>query len=469
MSREEVGAIYDQGREAVIGLFMQLQGRIEELERQQRQNSQNSSKPPSSDGYRKPEPKSLRRKSGRRSGGQAGHAGTTLEMTAEPDHVVDYWPERCSGCGSRLKQTAAVGCEARQVHDIPPIAIEVTEHRGMKVCCEKCQMITQGTFPEGVKAGVQYGNGVMAFGVYAHVYQLLPLERTSEFARDVLGCQPSEGTWVNKIIACAEQVAPSVEQIKKAIRAAPVLYVDETGMRVMKTLQWLHTMSTEQLTYYAVDAKRGREAQVRIGVLPGFAGVMMHDKLSSYDLSVGTHALCGAHLLRELTALKQDTRQHWPTRLTTLLIQIKTAVADARALGRTGLSQKTVSAFEADYDRLTRRALQANPRPRHEPHQRGRPKLTPARNLAERLRDHKDCILKFMHDFRVAFDNNLAERDLRMMKVKQKISGCFRSNAGAQRFALIRSYVSSARKQGHRAFDAIRAACDGKPVMLLLA
>ena len=165
LSREEVGGIYEQGREAVIGMFMELQARIEELERQQRQNSQNSSKPPSS-GYRKPQPKSL---SGRRSGGQTGHAGTTLEMAAEPDHVVDYWPERCSGCGSELGQTAAAGYEARQGHDIPPIAIEVTEHRGMKVCCGKCQAINQGTFPETVKPGVQYGNGVMAFGIYAHV------------------------------------------------------------------------------------------------------------------------------------------------------------------------------------------------------------------------------------------------------------------------------------------------------------
>jgi transposase len=469
LSGEEVDAIYDQGREAVKEMFMQLQARIEELERQQRQNSQNSSKPPSSDGYRKPEPKSLRRKTGRRSGGQEGHTGTTLKMAAEPDHVVDYWPERCGECGGALKQTAAAGYEARQVHDIPPIVIEVTEHRGMKVCCGKCQAMNQGAFPETVKPGAQYGNGVTAFGVYAHVYQLLPLERTSEFARDVLGCQPSEGTWVNKIMACARQVAPSVEQIKKAIQAVEVLYVDETGLRVMKKLEWLHTMSSEQLTYYAVDAKRGREAQDRIGVLPGFAGVMMHDKLSSYDLNVGTHALCGAHLLRELTALQQDTRQRWPTRLTTLLIQIKTAVSDALALGQTELSQKTMYAFEADYDRLTRRALQANPRPRHEPHQRGRPKSTPAHNLAKRLRDHKNCILRFMHDFRVAFDNNLAERDLRMMKVKQKISGCFRSKAGAERFALIRSYVSTARKQGFRAFDAIRAACDGKPVQLLLA
>jgi transposase len=469
LSGEEVDAIYEQGREAVKGMFMQLQARIEELERQQRQNSQNSSKPPSSDGYRKPQPKSLRRKTGRRSGGQKGHAGTTLEMAAEPDHVVDYWPERCSGCGSELGQTAAAGYEARQVHDIPPIAIEVTEHRGMKVCCGQCQAINQGRFPESVKPGVQYGNGVMAFGIYAHVYQLLPLERTSEFAQDVLGCQPSEGTWINKVIVCAKQVAPSVEQIKAAIRAAQVMYVDETGMRVMKKLQWLHTMSTERLTYYAVDAKRGREAQDRIGVLPGFAGVMMHDKLLSYDLNIGTHALCGAHLLRELTALQQDTPQRWPIRLQTLLIQIKTAVSNALALGRTELSQKMMAAFDADYDRLTRRALQANPRPHHQPHQRGRPKSTPARNLAERLRDHKDCILRFMHDFRVAFDNNLAERDLRMMKVKQKISGCFRSDVGAQRFALIRSYVSTARKQGFRAFDAIRAACDGKPLKLLLA
>lgn len=386
--------------------------------------------------------------------------------------MEDHWPGRCAECGQKLKADHASGYEARQVHDVPPVRIKVTEHRAMRVCCGRCGAINQAVFPDGVKPGAQYGSGVASIAVYAQVYQLWPLERTRELLCDVLGCEPSEGTLVNMLAGCAERAAPTVAQIKAAITRADVVRFDETGARVAGKLHWLHSASTEALTYYAyyaIDPKRGRSAQERIGILPVFAGVAVHDGYTSYKLDQGEHALCNAHLLRELTALEESSRQRWPTRLKAVLVKMKTCVDNAIERGHTRLHCDVQARLEAEYDRLVKRALAANPRPKYRPDQRGRPRASPARNLAERLRDHKDCVLRFLSDFRVPFDNNLAERDLRMMKVKQKVSGCFRSEAGAHMFAIVRGYLSTARKQGYRALDALRALFDGRPVALQLA
>ncbi len=487
LSEAEVRAVYRQGEDVMVRLFMQLQeqvriltARVNDLEARVNKNSHNSDKPPSSDGYRKPAPKSLRRKTGRRSGGQTGHSGTTLEMVAEPDRVAAHWPTQCAQCGQplALKTTpaSASGYEARQVHDLPPIHIEVTEHRAMQVQCAHCGVTTQAAFPEGVTPGAGYGSGVVALGVYAQVYQLLPLERTRELLGDVVKCRPSEGTLVNMLAACAQRVAPINAQIKAAIVCAQVVHFDETGMRVAGKLHWLHTASTPTLTYYAVDPKRGKLAHARIGILPMYRGVAVHDALSSYlrlPGYAGTHGLCNAHLLRELTALAEDPnhRQRWPTGLKTLLVEMKTGVERTRERGHTHLRRDVQTRLEAEYDRLVKCALRANPRPKYLPGQRGqrgRPRASPARNLAERLRDHKDSVLRFLRDFRVPFDNNLAERDLRMMKVKQKISGCFRSELGAHTFASIRGYISTVRKQGYGALAALRALFDDQPVALQL-
>jgi transposase len=473
-THEEIRQAYAAGVEAVIALFeatfREMNDRLARLEGQLNKNSQNSHQPPSSDGYRRPAPKSLRKKTGRRSGGQSGHAGSTLEMVAEPDRVEAHWPERCAACGEGLgRAESSERYEARQVHDLPPIKVEVTEHRAMQVCCASCGAVTSGAFPAGVKPGAQYGSGVASMAVYAQVYQVLPLERTRELMGDVVGCRPSEGTLVNMLAACAERVAPIEAQIKAALLHSAVMHVDETGLRVGKKLHWLHSASTDTLTYYAVDAKRGRQAHERIGLLGAYAGVAVHDALSSYMGYPGPQALCNAHLLRDLTALEETTRQRWPTRLKTVLIDMKTAVEQAVEQGKPHLARAVQARLEADYDRLVKRALQANPRPKYLPGQRGRPRASPARNLAERLRDHKDSVLRFLRDFRVPFDNNQAERDLRMMKVKHKISGCFRSERGAHAFATVRGYISTARKQGFGAFEALRALFDGAPVALQLA
>ena len=480
LTREEAETIYDAGKERVVEALLEmsvgleqievLKRRIEELERQTKQNSQNSHKPPSSDGYRKPPaPKSQRKRTGRRSGGQAGHPGTTLAMSETPDHVTDYWPERCGQCQSELGRTHASGYERRQVHDIPPVQVEVTEHRAMQVWCGKCGAVTQAVFPGQVQAGVQYGNGVAALAIYAQAYQMLPLERTAELIRDLAGRMLSEGTLVRMLAGCAVRVAPIEQQIKEAIIVAPVAHFDETGLRVCGKLNWLHVASTGKLTYYAIDEKRGTLAHERIGILPRFTGVATHDAYASYLRRAGPHSLCNAHLVRELTALEESTRQRWPTWLKTLLFDVKDHVDQERDQGQTALEPQVLASFEAEYDRLIRRARLSNPRPARLPGQRGRARASPACNLAERLRDHKESVLRFMHDFRVPFDNNQAERDLRMMKVKQKVSGCFRSAEGGRIFASVRGYISTVRKQGHQALAALRALLDGNPVALLLA
>lgn len=475
LNEREVGEIYDQGKTAMVRAYLQLQEqivglmeRVSRLEAQVNQNSQNSSKSPSSDGYKKPSPKSLRKKSGRRGGGQSGHAGKTLERVAAPDQIVTHWPERCTCCGERLSQQHATGCETRQVHDIPPIQIQVTDHQAMHVRCGACGHISQSAFPAQVNFPVQYGSGVMALGVYATMYQLIPIKRSGELMRDVLGRAPSSGTQMNWIQACAERVRPMVERIKRAIHGSGVVHVDETGLRVANRLHWLHTASTATLTYYAVDPQRAGAAFDRVGVLAGFKGVGVHDALPSYLKREFAHALCNAHLLRELTALEEQTQQRWPTQLKALLVDMKTTVEHAAQQGADCLRSDVSARLNLDYDRLVKCALRSNPRPVYRPGQKGRPRASPARNLAERLRDHKHSILRFLSDFRVPFDNNLAERDLRMMKVKQKISGCFRSFEGAHAFATIRSYISTARKQGFGALHALRALFDGHPVNLIL-
>ena len=448
--------------------IMQLMVRVSQLEGQVNQNSQNSNKPPSSEGYTKPPPKSLRQKTGRKKGGQPGHPGKTLERVAQADHVVEYWPMCCEHCEVMLSQTHALGCETRQVHDIPPMKIETTDHQTMQVRCQWCGHTTQAAFPAQIHSKVQYGSGVLALGVYATTYQLLPIDRTCELLRDLFGRTISGGSIMNWIGVCAKRLAPTQALIKAAIHGSAVVHVDETGLRAVGKLHWLHSASTKNLTYYYVDTNRAGKAFDRVGILPGFQGVAMHDALPSYLCRDIQHALCNAHLLRELTGLEEQTRQHWPAQLKTVLIEMKDKVEQAVARGADRLRADVLARLEGEYDRLVKRALQANPRPKYPPGQKGRPPASTARNLAERLRDHKDSVLRFLHDFEVPFDNNLAERDLRMSKVKQKISGCFRTLHGARAFATIRGYISTVRKQGYTAFEALRAFFDFRPVFLAL-
>jgi len=442
-----------------------LTARVTELEARLNKDSHNSHQPPSSDGpAKRPRRRSLRQRSGKKSGGQAGHPGVTRTLVDDPDVVLPHVPTACAECGASLESVPEAGRERRQIIDIPKPRPEVTEHQAVQKACPMCQTVTAGEFPPEVAQPVQYGPRTKAAAVYLQTYQLLPYERTVEALGDLFGVYPSEGTLTSAQGLAYTRLAPVEQAIQDALRRADVAHVDETGIRVAGRTEWVHVMSTALLTFYAHHAKRGREAFVVIGLLIGFCGRRVHDAWAPYLNLSGLYALCNAHLLRELIGLHEETGQPWMHKLIKLLLGMKAAVAEARAAGQTALTPKQCAGYNAAYTRFLNEGLQANP-PSPPTGKRGRPKQTPARNLLDRLGTHRQAILAFMHDFAVPFDNNQAERDLRMLKVKQKVSGCFRSPEGAAYFCRIRGYISTLRKHGYSILDGLTSVFAGQPYM----
>jgi len=474
-SEEEINAAYDEGRTAVILLFqttfLALAERIQKLEDQLAKNSSNSGKPPSSDGYDQPtqRTKSLRKRSRRKSGGQVGHRGETLKAVEKPDFVKVHRVRACQHCGQSLRRRKAIGHETRQVFDLPKIQIKVTEYRAEIKSCSCCGKETRAAFPSEVSKAVQYGTEIKAQLVYLNTEQHIPLERTCDLLEEFYNHRLSEGT----IVAACTEAAQKVVQANEAIKEHLVEHelvggFDETGMMVNGVLNWLHTASTPLLTCYAMHAKRGRVAMQEINILPRFQGRAVHDDLASYFQYELEHALCNAHHLRTLLFLLERYPQKWVQELSDLLLTIKAKVEAAKERMRTALSVRQRNAFNEEYDTLIAKGLRANPPPNkksRKPGQRGRLKQSLARNFLLRLRDHKAAVLAFMYDFKVPFDNNQAERDLRMMKVKQKVSGGFRSTAGAQNFCQIRGYLSTARKNGVKPLAALRLAFESDPFL----
>ncbi len=441
-----------------------LSERINVLEAKLAKDSHNSHLPPSSDRFHR-QPKSLRKKSGKKPGGQPGHPGSTLQLSPTPDQVIVHTVERCQHCQRDLREVESLQVERRQVLDLPPKRVVVIEHQAQAKCCPACHEISSASFPQDVRAPVQYGAALGAVGVYLVQQQLLPYERTCEVVEDLLGPSISVGTLQALVERCAKQLEPVEQQIKVALSHVPVLHQDETGLYVAGQRHWMHVSATEQLTHYAVHRKRGKEALDAIGILADFAGVSVHDGWSSYWQFLCQHALCNVHLLRELTYLSEELRQAWAAEMIELLLDIKAAVEQARAEGRSCLHPLEVTDWKARYGALLTQGYQANPPdPPPEVAKKGRRKQSAARNLLDRLSKHQQAVLLFLDNFAVPFDNSLAERDLRMVKVQQKISGCFRSSAGAVAFCRIRGYLSTLRKQGMALLTALEQALVGHPV-----
>jgi transposase len=472
-SEEEINAAYDKGKEAIAALFSatfaKMAEHIQKLEDQVAKNSNNSGKPPSSDGLSKPAPKSLRKRHGKKSGGQPGHKGVTLKAVAQPDRIEVYPVKWCKHCQASLEGIEAEEYEKRQVFDLPPVEMEVTEHQAEIKLCPNCGEKSRADFPEGVTQPVQYGAEVKVQAVYLNQYQMIPLERVSETFAELYGQRLSEGTIVDACQEAAEQVKSVNEAIKTHLtEKEAVVQFDETGFRIESKLNWLHSASTKRLTSYAVHIKRGQPAMDSIGILPKLSGRAMHDGWKSYFVYLCTHGLCNAHHLRELEFLKERYPQEWETELADLLLEIYQAVKAAEAAQASSLSSIQLADFDQRYNALIQQGFQANAppeRPEDLPKKRGRIKQSPVRNLLDRFQDHKETVLAFMYDFKVPFDNNQAERDIRMMKVRQKISGCFRSSQGAEVFCQVRGYLSTARKNGQSPLHTLRLAFAGKPYL----
>jgi transposase len=440
-----------------------LTGQVRDLQARLAKDSHNSSKPPSSDGLGR-KTKSLRRRSGKQLGGQIGHRGETLRLVATPDEVVEHRPTICTACQTPLRVEApVVARERRQVQELPRVRLHVTGHQTLHVRCPACQTVTAGYFPAEVPSRAQYGPRLRALAVYLVEQQLVPYGRVRELLSDLVGTDLSVGTVVEWVSQAASALEPVEAAIKAALSQASVLHSDETGVRQARHLAWIHVASTKHLTHYGVHPKRGAEAATAIGILPNYQGVSVHDGWKPYRAHTHCqHALCNIHHLRELTFLEEQYGQPWAKDLKDLLREMKAATEQARAAGVARLSQAERHRFVARYEELLATGLAANPPPPRLPHHRGRQKQSPARNLLERLWLGQDEVLAFLDDLTVPFDNNQAERDLRMLKVQQKVSGCFRSTRGGMAFARIRGYLSSLSKQGMKRLAALESLFAGQ-------
>ena len=492
MTRDQAQAIYRAGEETVVRVLCELSREMEQLKadfavlkaenvalrvecqvlrdevqslkEQVAKDSHNSSKPPSSDGLAKPKPKSLRPPSERPTGGQPGHPGHTLRMVEKPDRTVRHAVERCVQCGQSLSQQEPDRVERRQVFDLPEPKLEVTEHRGeVKTCA--CGCVNRAAFPAEAAAPVQYGPRLKSVGVYLSEYQLVPFDRLGEIMRDLFACDSfSEGTVANFKADCSRRLEPVEAAIRDLAAAAPVAGFDETGVRATGSLHWLHTVSTRLLTWYYAHKRRGCEAMDAAGILSDYRGCAVHDFWKSYFDYDCDHALCNGHLLRELVFLWEEQTQKWAKDMIDHLLAIKAAVATSGAAGLSTLPPTDQDRFLQGYERIVQAGYAQNPvAPAHGPKRRGRRKQSKARNLLDRFRDHPDSILAFMRDFAIPFDNNQSERDLRMMKLRQKISGTFRSFEALVNFCRTRGYVSTARKNGVNALDALQRVFLGSP------
>ncbi|HEV2042326.1 MAG TPA: IS66 family transposase [Casimicrobiaceae bacterium] len=441
-------------KDELIVLLLAQEARIAELERRLGLNSSNSGKPPSSDGLKKPSRvSSLRESSGKKTGGQKGHPGETLRRVENPDATIHHYPEACTGCGQPLTAAMATDHVARQVFDLPePRPLIVTEHRAHGCRCAACGTQTRAAFPEGVAAPVQYGQRIEAFVLYLLHYQLLPEKRLAALMADLFGVKLVTATIARISQDCAQRFQGFADAVRDHVAAAPVKHMDETGFRIGGKTQWLHIASTIWLTFYRTSPKRG-------SLLAKVTGIVVHDHWKPYYTMTGVlHALCNAHHLRELKALVEIEKEDWARTMQCLLRRACHATNLAREQG-VPLKPGLIALFDRWYDTILAQGLvfHGGQPALAKVRRRGRPPRRVGHNLLLRLSSRKSDVLRFLIDPSVPFTNNLAEQDGRMMKLRQKISGGFRSEDGAKDFAVIRSVLSTARKQGWNMLQTLNA------------
>ena len=455
-------------KDELIKLIQKLYGVIQDLEDRVSKNSKNSSKPPSSDGYIKPSPKSLREKTDKNIGGQKGHVGTTLKQIDNPDLVKLYKIISCNNCGQNLEDIAPIRHECRQEFDIIKPRSMVTEHKGEVKLCTSCLHSNIADFPEHIRSSVQYGVTVRTYSIYLNQYQLIPFKRLQEMFQDCFNLPISQGSLANFNTECAVKLSPVLEIIKNDIINSKVIHFDETSMRVNGKINWLHVASTKRSTYYDIHTKRGNIAMDEIGILPNISGTStaIHDYWKPYMQYQCKHALCNAHHLRELQFIYEKCKAPWAKKMTELLLRINETVIHYKQQGKTKLSVEHIALFEKSYkqimhdwffedwseDVFIERKKQSHAQIKNE-------------NLGNRFNLKRCLILGFMYDFNIEFTNNLAEQDIRVCKVKSKISGSFRSDQGSSNFAKIRSYISTIRKSKESIIDALSSAFYNEPLL----
>ena len=438
--------------DAVVDLILNLEKRIEEWEARLKMNSRNSSKPPSSDGLNKPSPKSLRQKSERNTGGQPGHEGKTLEQVHDPDQRHELKLERCPHSGVALNEEQIVGTITRQVFDLPTPKLEVTEYTAYIYRLDSGKQI-HADFPEGVDSPVQYGFNFHAWLVYLSDYQMIPLRRIRSMCADLFGYSVSEATIFAARERCADNLERFMEVTGERLGNAAVLHADETGMRVENKTVWLHSLSNAEYTLYHTDPKRGYDAIERMGILKDYSGWLVHDFWPAYFKLLCNHAMCNQHIVRELTYFEE--KYSWAARMKALLLR-----------GCEKPFEHSFEQWQQAYSKLLEEGYaEIDFKPEKNRKQRGRAAKPKELNLLDRLNKHQSSVLAFLKEAEVPFTNNQAEQDVRMAKVKQKVSGCFRSGKGAKLFATIRSYISTCIKQKQSVFEALRKAMQKEPIL----
>ena len=459
---------------ALTETIKQLQETIKELQRQLNQNSQNSSKPPSSDGFNKPKPQSQRQKSGKPQGGQKGHSGKHMAIPHDPDEIQAHLPKKCLSC-PHLNKCVTNGhvftCGEKRYEVNAVITTKVTEHQSLQVTSCPCsgEALT-GEFPEGIKAYVQYGDSITVLVGLLSTYGAVSTMRIHVLLGSLLGVSLSTGTISSMVSKCAQKVGGVLQTIKTMLVGADVANFDETGTDVNGKTIWVHNSSTADLTYQTINKKRGQPSMEDNGVLPDFKGTAVHDCWSPYwrytDIN---HAVCCAHLLRELTGVEQYSPEHkWAPEFKTLLRAMKKARDKAVTKGKTELSRYYHHKFDLEYDRIMKLADEECPiSPDQHSNIMGRKKKGKERALIERLITLKPSVCLFTKDFRVPFDNSQAERDVRNVKPKTKVAGCFRTESGAQDYLDVMSYIRTGRKHGVSAYKALTAAFAGNAGIVL--
>ena len=440
----------------------ELEARITELEARLNKNSGNSSKPPSSDGLSKPNPKSLRTPSGKPSGGQPGHKGTTLKRSGQVDRVVCHAPSFCD-CGVDLTDAKVIAEESRQVLDLPAARMDVTDHRAQTKLCSSCGRTKRGEFPVGVESTVQYGSGFKALLVYLRDVQLIPFRRIRQMCLDLYGQSVSESTVVDAERECFVELDEFEVMLKSALAAANVVNADESGMRVKESLWWLHVATTPELTHYGIDKQRGKDASDAIGILPLFFGTLVHDCWAPYfKYDQVRHGLCNAHVVRELKYQHEEMGQAWAEEMMDLMAEMYLVNLE----GDRDKIAEQMETWRLNYDEILKRGESLQPPiPKKALGKRGRAAKGKTRCLIERMLKYRESFLLYLTDPEVPYSNNLAEQAIRMAKVKQKISGSFRTIPGSKYFARIRSYIATARKQQRDVFDMITNVFLGAPFL----